>query len=585
MNAQFEFSRLEKANLRAHYEELAVNSLQSVVRHRWLIAKLIAGALVLAALLVSVLPRKYTAEALVQAQLFARGETVSTTALASIDSASIVASEAHLIQSQAIARAVVKRLGLDSSHEFAAPTSLLGRVTGVVRSAIFPETALSEPLERATRNVRAKLTVTRDTRSYVISIAFTATSPEAAANIANAFAIEYFNAKLKQRLSEAVAAATRELAQRSAIYGEKHPSYIRAVADLQAARQRLQAALDATIANDVVAGEGVTLAEPNSAPSSPNGSAILGLAFVGALVFGMGLAVWLDRQDKGLRTEGEVLTCTGVRCLGLVPNLNASVHAPGVVEALRTVAGAAGLIDAEGPTTVAIVSSTEHDGSASLFSAGLAGVLGSPGRRVLLVDTLSQRRQGDRSVSLDEIASAKDRAQAFNLHSAGQPLILRPSVAGAGQAVDTQRMKRLLAEARSYFDIIIVAIAQPALSETVALARSADSTLLLAQWGSTPQRVVTAATRQLREGAVHVSGVVLTEVDAHASSASPPQTGAGLAAPRSKLASHARLNVAERVRSLGGSALQPVHAIWRRRAELAPLAVIARIRQRGVSQK
>lgn len=316
MNAPFEFVRLERTNLRTHYENLAGNSLLSIVRHRWLIAKLVIAVLVLAALLVSVLPRKYTAVTMVQPQLFSRGGTVNPAPMASIDGAALVASEAHLIQSSAIARAVVKRLGLERSQEFAPSTSLFGNVTRAIRAAIFPESDLSSQLERAARSVQAKLAVTRDSRSYLISIAFTAASPETAANVANAFALEYLNAKSIQRLSEAVLAATWELAQRSAIYGENHPSFVRAAADLEAARQRLHAAINRPVTSDVVAGEGVNLAEPSSAPSSPNGVVILGLALIGALAFGMGLAVWLDRQDEHLRAAEDVLGYTGVRCLG-----------------------------------------------------------------------------------------------------------------------------------------------------------------------------------------------------------------------------------------------------------------------------
>ena len=140
MNAQFEFSRLQKSNLRTHYEDLAANAMLSVVRHRWLIGKIVIGALVLAALLVSVLPRKYSAEALVQPQLFSRGgEGANPAPLASIDGAALVASEAHLIQSPAIARAVVKRLGLERNGQFAPSTSLFGRTAGTIRDAVFPE--------------------------------------------------------------------------------------------------------------------------------------------------------------------------------------------------------------------------------------------------------------------------------------------------------------------------------------------------------------------------------------------------------------------------------------------------------------
>lgn len=300
MNVRFEHNRLQKSELRVHYQDIVTTSLLSVLRHWLMIAKIVGGALVLAALLITVLPRKYTAEALVQPELFARGDaTKTTTALASIDGASLIASEAQMIQSPAIARAVVKRLGLQWRPEFAPPGSLLGRAAAALSAAIFPESSVSSPLERATRSTRSKLEVSRDTRSYVISIGFTAASPEIAANVANAFALEYLNAKSMQQLSEGVATASRELAKKAAIYGENHPSYMRAVADLELARQRYDTAVNRASNEDLAAGEGVTFAEPSSAPSSPNGSMILGVTFIFALAAGVGLALWLDYRRVG----------------------------------------------------------------------------------------------------------------------------------------------------------------------------------------------------------------------------------------------------------------------------------------------
>jgi uncharacterized protein involved in exopolysaccharide biosynthesis len=295
MNAQFEFRRLETIDLGAYYQRLVVSALSAVIRRWALIVNTIAAALLLAVLMTLALPRSYTAEALVQPQLFSRSDGSSRSALASIDAASLVASEARLIESPTIARAVVKRLGLQDRPEFASSTSGLGHVLNVIKTAIFPETALSSPLERAARSVRSRLQVNRDTRSYLISIAYTARSPETAAAVANAFAIEYFNAKYLEQLSVAVSTATRELAQRSATYGENHPSFIRATTDLELARQRLQAAINRSPGSDLGNSEGMNLAEPSSAPSSPNGSIILGLAFILGLMVGAGTAIWLDR--------------------------------------------------------------------------------------------------------------------------------------------------------------------------------------------------------------------------------------------------------------------------------------------------
>jgi uncharacterized protein involved in exopolysaccharide biosynthesis len=305
MDLQPEFTRMEQANLREHYEQVVGNTLRSVGRHVHLTAVLVAIALISASLLIWQLPRNYTAEALVQPDLFLRTEDAKRAPLASIEGASLVRSEAHLIRSPAIVRSVVQQTGLDGDPEFAAPSwPILQRLDGL-RAAILPETSIASPLERAAARVRNQLAVANDIRSYLISVSFTASSPEKAAKVANAFAVEYLRVKAVQHLADAVSAARRELARRSTIYGERHPRVVQVKAELEAARIRMQAAVNRpeAAAREIVPTGAITLAEPNQTPSGPNGRAILGLALACAVVFGISFAIWLDRRNTAARTD------------------------------------------------------------------------------------------------------------------------------------------------------------------------------------------------------------------------------------------------------------------------------------------
>ena len=75
---------------------------------------------------------------------------------------------------------------------------------------------------------------------------------------------------------------------------------------------RLQAAVNEpeSAAGKIAPGDAITLAEPNPTPSSPKGIVILGLAFLSALVSGMGLAVWLDRRKAGRYGRGDLVPRT-----------------------------------------------------------------------------------------------------------------------------------------------------------------------------------------------------------------------------------------------------------------------------------
>jgi uncharacterized protein involved in exopolysaccharide biosynthesis len=250
------------------------------------------------------MPRKYSAEALIYPNLFSRDQG-KTVALASVDAASIVTSEARLIRSDAILRAVVKRLGLDP----VAANSQSWATQGLdwVRAMLLPETRNHSPFDRTVSMLRNKVAVMNDTRSYLISISFTAPSADEAARVVNAFAIEYLRDKAVQRKLDAVNSAESELGRQLAVYGDKHPKALLAAEGLDAARASLKAAMSPQDGgqDDVTSDESVKLAVPNRTPTSPKGFVILGLSLLSALLAGIGLAIWRDRKDdKRKQTAG-----------------------------------------------------------------------------------------------------------------------------------------------------------------------------------------------------------------------------------------------------------------------------------------
>jgi uncharacterized protein involved in exopolysaccharide biosynthesis len=293
----------EGSDFRAHYEDVAARSLLSIGRHGRLIASLVALALALACIIIPLMPRKYSAEALIYPNLFSRDQG-KTVALASVDAASIVTSEARLIRSDAILRAVAKRLGLDpvaKSHSWAT------QGLDWVRAMLLPETRNHSPFDRAVAMLRNKVAVMNDTRSYLISISFTAPSADEAARVVNAFAIEYLRDKAVQRKLDAVNSAESELGRQLAVYGDKHPKTLLAAEGLDAARASLKAAMSPQDGgqDDVTSDESVKLAVPNRTPTSPKGFVILGLSLLSALLAGIGLAIWRDRKDdKRKQTAG-----------------------------------------------------------------------------------------------------------------------------------------------------------------------------------------------------------------------------------------------------------------------------------------
>ena len=216
MQSQHNFDGLEASDLRGLYEDVVVRTLSSIARRIHIVIAVVAFALAVATLLVWQLPRKYSAEVLLQPDLFLSEESAKDAPPpASIDGNSIVNGETRLIGSPMMVRAVVKRLGLDHDPEFAAP-SLLEKL---------PRAIKLPPLERAARRVWKQLEVANDPRTYLISVSFTASTPEKAASVANTFALEYLRAKAMQRLVDMLTATNNKLAQQSAQLWRKTSGY------------------------------------------------------------------------------------------------------------------------------------------------------------------------------------------------------------------------------------------------------------------------------------------------------------------------------------------------------------------------
>lgn len=291
--ANFQF---ERSDYRAHYEDLAARVLPSIVRQRRLIASMVALALVLACAIIPLMPRKYSAEALIYPSLFSR-EQGKVVPLASVDATTLVTGEARLIHSDTILRAVAMRLG--ENPKATRTDSRTTRALDWIRATFLPETRNYSPFDRAVATLGKNVVVMNDTRSYVISISFTASTAEEAAKVVNAFVIEYLRDKANQRRIEKISAAEAELEQQRAVYGDKHPKTLQAIAELDAERASIEAAMNPQDSDqdEAASDQSVKLAAPNQTPTSPRGFVILGLAFLSALLTGIGVALWRDRRE------------------------------------------------------------------------------------------------------------------------------------------------------------------------------------------------------------------------------------------------------------------------------------------------
>ena len=285
-----------RPDVKAQYEEVAGRTLSIVARQWKLVFSVTAATVALACAVIPLMPRQYSATALIYPTLFSVEEG-KVSPVGTVDAGSIVSSEARLIVSDPVLQAVVKRLDLAGGPGTAASMPWATAAQEWVRTALLPETRNFSPFERQVAQLRNRIAVAKDTRSYLITVSYTAPSPEQAATIVNAIALEYLRSKRIARAQVAVMAAETELYRQLGVYGEKHPKVLQAQDGVEATRSAMKAAMnveDGSLSAGS-ADEAVRLAVPNRTPTSPKGMLILGMSVLAGLLLGVGFALWRHR--------------------------------------------------------------------------------------------------------------------------------------------------------------------------------------------------------------------------------------------------------------------------------------------------
>jgi uncharacterized protein involved in exopolysaccharide biosynthesis len=287
---------------RASYEEVARDTLGIILQRKLMIAGILLASLSIASFAIVLIGPRYSAEAMIRLN-FTREELptgAKTQSIATVDGIALVDSAARAIRSRATASAVVVRLGLDKKLDFARQ-STVWRVLSGVRTSLGLAGPPPTPHDLAVNRLMQTVTVSNEPRSYSISIMATASDPEQATNLANVVALEYLRGQMFQQLSDSQAAAERELAQLSSVYGQRHPSYVVARSRLETLQNRLNASRNGPPDDDtvrMVIGQSFVAAEKTLVPSGPPVILIIGGTAGAALAVGIWFALWLARRTQ-----------------------------------------------------------------------------------------------------------------------------------------------------------------------------------------------------------------------------------------------------------------------------------------------
>lgn len=166
-----------------------------LVRAKWrLVAAVLALAVAAAVAAALLLPRTYTAVAIVLIDPRQPRVAPSETVLSGIGSdAAAVESQVEVFQSSTLARKVVSQLGLDRDGELVRPAPA-ERLVAAVRDLLgmpAPSIGEAERENRIVQRFRGRLNVTRRGLTYVLEVAYASGDRENAARVANAVAAAY----------------------------------------------------------------------------------------------------------------------------------------------------------------------------------------------------------------------------------------------------------------------------------------------------------------------------------------------------------------------------------------------------------
>ena len=306
----------------------------------------------------------------------------------------------------------------------------------------------------------------------------------------------------------------------------------------------------------------IRIVDPALAPTAPSGpqkTRNISLAFVVGLIGGIGLALFREYLDNTVKSPDDIETLTGLPSLAVVPSLPgvnghhnrlsrfareaASQPAPGprvellsyvqpksqISEAFRALRTSLLLSQAEHPPQVILVTSALPREGKTTAAVNLGVTLAQLGDRTLLMDS-DLRKPGIRRAlnltvgkevglssylagvsTLDEVTVAHPTINNLTALTTG------PVPPSPADLLSSHRMHEAIAELRNRFKFIVID-SPPIMAATDAVILSAltDGVLLVVRSGDTPKEAFTRTRDLLCAVKCRLLGVVLNAVDSSA---------------------------------------------------------------------
>lgn len=271
-------------------------------------------------------------------------------------------------------------------------------------------------------------------------------------------------------------------------------------------------------------------------PSFPNKKLFVALAFIGSSLFGILLAIIIERLDNGFRSTDQIEQVTGISGLGMIPSVNSSrrLSAPleeflvrkpssSFAESIRSIRTAILYSHVDKPPRAILITSAVPEEGKSSLSISLARSSAKAGQKVLLIDADMRRPRIHKSLKgrsdatlADLFAGQKTAEEVLNVdEETGMHFICtRAGMPNPQDLLGSQHMRDFIRSVSQHYDLVVVD-SPPVLaaSDSVVLSRIVDATVFVVRWEHTPRQVVLGALKQLQAVGGSIAGIVLTRVN------------------------------------------------------------------------
>jgi len=271
-------------------------------------------------------------------------------------------------------------------------------------------------------------------------------------------------------------------------------------------------------------------------PSFPKKLPIFALAILGSSVIGLILIFVIERLEQGFRSGEEIERLTGVRSLGLVPQLNnasAAGRSPASYlldhpksafgESINTLRWSIDLSCPDGPPRRILITSTQPKEGKTTIASCLAVMEARAGRKVLIIDA------DCRMPSLHDVFKVNRIPGLVEALSGELPIDqviqmdkeTNVAVIGAGSSTPnptdifaSEQMDQLLDALAKDYDVVILDSPPVMVANDVfILSQKADATVFVIRWANTRRAAASRALQQVAQSNTHLAGALLSMVD------------------------------------------------------------------------